>query len=1101
MALLRARSFLRLFRKEIGGPDDRPEDADLLDRFVLQRDQDAFAELVARHGPMVLGVCRRALGDLQAAEDAFQSTFVVLARKAAALSQRELLASWLYGVACRVAARARSEAARRRARESQAPVRQPSDPLQEITARELCAVLDEELLRLPERYRMPLLLCHLEGQTRDHVAQRLGWSVRTLARRLERGRELLRERLMRRGVALSAAILTGALVGPPASAAVPAALAAAAVRIAILCQTAAAAGTTAPDVIAAAEEVIKAMSYFRLTRMIVLIVCCIALGTGVDIAAYRTASGPAPLPAQAGRLADDAPPAPTPLRVGRQGGGSLPTGAIARLGTTRWRHQQRISQVVYSVDGKVLASSSWDCTVRLRDAVTGVELQHLVVPQAVSSVAITSDGSYVAGGRMGATLHVWDRAGHEVLRTEKLENTVLAVAFSPDDKLLAAGSGDVVHVWDVPSFQHRLALATPKDGVRSLRFSPDGRYLVGGAVRATCVWETATGEERHRLPEGGGGVAVRGFLPDGKALVTSSCEKDHKVVRLWDLQTGKEAGCCAPPAGWSGALAVSRDGRLLAFGCDKGTIVLCDRATMEQVRRLGPVEAPEIEVISLAFAPDGKRLAAALSGKTIHLWDVTTGVAVPQPPGHQDEVRHVAVTPDGRSVLTGGADGAILVWDTATRGPKGSWRQEGPVNGMSLSRDGKLLATTNGDALCLWEVATGREVKRFAGHPGADNVALSPDGTALASLGSKNHALRLWDIATGKERWKVFLPTPKGMNYGDSPLVFTADGKQLVSGSADRMNSTFYFWDTATGKQVRAVAQHAAHLVLSADGKTLVTSSGEMIRLWDAATATERGSIRGGGPVALSPDGRCLAWGDGWGKVHLVGLATGKERRALLGHETGAFEGSSFASGVTSLIFSPDGRTLYSGGGDTTVMAWDVYAPPDLRQWAASPEDCWSALADGDPAAAYDAMCQLCAMPTEAVPSLRKHLAPVAAVGRDPVVRLVADLDSDEYTVRTRAAEALARQGEAAVPLLRTALTDTASPEVRRALTEVLRQLEGQTPKLLRQLRAIEVLEHIVTPQSRAVLSELAAGAAGARQTEAAQAALGRMGKPTSPVP
>jgi RNA polymerase sigma factor (sigma-70 family) len=1099
MAPLRARSLLRLFRKEIGGPDDRREDAELLERFAIQHDQDAFAELVARHGSMVLGVCRRVLGDWQAAEDAFQSTFVVLARKAASLSQRELVASWLYGVACRVAARARSEAARRRVRESRSPVRHPNDPLEEITARELCAVLDEELVRLPQRYRMPLLLCYLEGQTRDQAAQRLGWSVRTLARRLERGRELLRARLLRRGVALPAALFAGALVGPPASAAVPAALAEAAVRIAVLSQTAVVTGTSAPEVIAAAEEVIKAMSYARLTPISVLILCCLALGTGLGVAAYRTASPPAPLPPQAGRAADDASP-PAPPRLDRQGD-ALPAGAFARLGTKRWRHQQRISEVVFSADGKLLASASWDCTVRLRDAATGLELQHLVVPRAVSSVAITSDGSYVAGGRMGATLHVWDRAGHEVLHAEKLENTVLAVAFSADGKSLAAASGDVVHLWDVPSFKHRLALATPKDGVWSLRFSPDGKYLVGGAVRTTCVWETATGEERHRLPEEGGIVAVRGFLPDGKTVVTSCCAQEQKVVRLWDVHTCKEAGRCPPPAGWGGPLAVSRDGRMLAFGCDKGTIVLCDRGTMEEIRRLGPVEAPEVEMISLAFAPDSKRLAAALSGKTIHVWDVATGEEVPQPPGHQDEVRHIAVTPDGRSVLTGGADGTILVWDAATARLTRSWRQEGHVSGMSLSRDGKLLATTNGAVLCLWEVATGREVRRFSGHPDADDVALSPDGTALASLAWKDHALRLWDTATGRERWKVFLPTPKGMNYGDSPLLFTRDSKMIVSGSADRMNSTFYCWDTATGKQLREVAQHATHLVLSANGKTLVTSGDGMIRLWDAATATEQGSLHGGGPVAMSPDGRSLAWGDGWGKVHLMELATGKERRSLQGHETGADASGSFASGVTSLIFSPDGRTLYSGGGDTTVLAWDVYAPPGRRGRQVSPQECWKALADSDAAAAYDAICQLRAAPTEAVRCLERQLAPAPAVQRNQVARLVANLDSDEFAVRRQAAEALLRHGEAAVPLLRKALADATSPEVRRSLTDVLLQLEEQTPVLLRQLRAVEVLEHIGTPASRAVLSELAAGAAGARQTEAAQAALGRMAQHSGPVP
>src|SRR5205085_2443405 len=128
-----------------------------------------------RHGPMVVNVCRRVLGDQHLAEEAFQATFLVLVRKAGSIRRRELLGNWLYGTAYRTAAKARAQAARRQAREAQAPVRQPPDPLAEITLRELFAVLDEELHRLAPRYQAPLVLCYLEGQTRDEAARQLGW--------------------------------------------------------------------------------------------------------------------------------------------------------------------------------------------------------------------------------------------------------------------------------------------------------------------------------------------------------------------------------------------------------------------------------------------------------------------------------------------------------------------------------------------------------------------------------------------------------------------------------------------------------------------------------------------------------------------------------------------------------------------------------------------------------------------------------------------------------------------------------------------------------------------------------------------------------------
>src|SRR5262249_44169702 len=153
-----------------------PRDDELLGRFVGRRDEAAFAELVRRHGPMVLGVCRRVLAEAAAAEDAFQATFLVLVRPAASV-RGGTLGHWPYGVACRPAARAQVEALKRKAREGVTPAREPPDPLAEITARELLAALDEELARLPRRYRAPVVLCYLQERTRDEAARELGCSL------------------------------------------------------------------------------------------------------------------------------------------------------------------------------------------------------------------------------------------------------------------------------------------------------------------------------------------------------------------------------------------------------------------------------------------------------------------------------------------------------------------------------------------------------------------------------------------------------------------------------------------------------------------------------------------------------------------------------------------------------------------------------------------------------------------------------------------------------------------------------------------------------------------------------------------------------------
>src|SRR5260370_9971230 len=196
-------------------------DGQLLGCFIEHRDEAAFAALVKRHASMVWGVCRRLLRNHHDAEDAFQATFLVFARKAASVEPRERIANWVHGVACRTALKARA-VARRRAREK--PLAEGVEPVaQEPDAwHDLRPLLDEELGRLPDNYRIVLLLCDLEGRTRAEVARQLGWPEGTVAGRLARARALLAGRLSRRGVTLSAAALAEMLSQSTASAALPA---------------------------------------------------------------------------------------------------------------------------------------------------------------------------------------------------------------------------------------------------------------------------------------------------------------------------------------------------------------------------------------------------------------------------------------------------------------------------------------------------------------------------------------------------------------------------------------------------------------------------------------------------------------------------------------------------------------------------------------------------------------------------------------------------------------------------------------------------------------------------------------------------------------
>jgi RNA polymerase sigma factor (sigma-70 family) len=198
-------------------------DEQLLARFFRTREDAAFEAIVKRHGPVVYGVCRRILPDSNDVEDAFQATFLVLVRKGATLRQPGRLSSWLYGVANRTARKVRLQAALRSRSERKAGERPLPTDVSEMKYDELRTILDEEIARLPEKYALPLVLCYLEGKTNAQAAEQLGWPEGSMSRRLSRGRELLRSRLLRRGLAMSAA-LVAAVFAKPAPACVPAGL-------------------------------------------------------------------------------------------------------------------------------------------------------------------------------------------------------------------------------------------------------------------------------------------------------------------------------------------------------------------------------------------------------------------------------------------------------------------------------------------------------------------------------------------------------------------------------------------------------------------------------------------------------------------------------------------------------------------------------------------------------------------------------------------------------------------------------------------------------------------------------------------------------------
>jgi RNA polymerase sigma factor (sigma-70 family) len=269
-------------------------DGHLLGCFIDHRDEAAFAAILKRHGPMVWGVCRRLLPHHDA-EDAFQATFLVLVRKAASVLPREMVANWLYGVAHQVALHSRRTTARRRSRERQVtPMPEPGGAEQEPW-HDLLPLLDQELARLPDKYRVAIVLCDLEGKTRKDAARQLGCPEGTLAARLARGRVQLAKRLARQGLILSGGAVAAVLSRQAVSASVPPSAASSTIKAAtVIAAGQAAAGVISVKVASLTEGVLRTMLLNKLKRVVVLVVVIALLGSGGGAFVWQSRAGDQP---------------------------------------------------------------------------------------------------------------------------------------------------------------------------------------------------------------------------------------------------------------------------------------------------------------------------------------------------------------------------------------------------------------------------------------------------------------------------------------------------------------------------------------------------------------------------------------------------------------------------------------------------------------------------------------------------------------------------------------------------------------------------------------------------------------------------------------
>jgi WD40 repeat protein len=814
-------------------------------------------------------------------------------------------------------------------------------------------------------------------------------------------------------------------------------------------------------------------------------------------------------------------------------GDPLPEGAIARIGTTRFRNSSNVDAICYSPDGKILAAIGNE-GVRLWDAATGKALQ------SYDRFASPKDESFPRAG--------YDRG-----------------FFSPDGQRLWLQSssawqnspGKEIYFWNLTPAPERKPRKAPFEGkdLYLLTPSPDGKFLAIGDKSSIRICKITTGEDCQRLKTSGYQAC---YSTDGKMLVASG----GAALIFWNVPTGEQIRSIR--AGDRrlrfGRFALAPDGKTVAVICrSRGTSIhLYDAATGNRRREL---QLADSAARAMAISPDSKVLAVA-SQQSLRAWDVSSGQLLWEHRENKNQFFSVTFSPDSKT-LAAGLGVEIHRYDAATGKQRPPLPDEARPPSVAPLGDGRNVATVDpGKRLRFWRLPNAEEIVPAPGwKPPAVPIvaAISADRRWMASQDHAVGEYRIWDIASGKEIHRF----PFGKS---SACSFTPDGKWLqihdvvLNPSSHKIEHELRFWDLRSGKMVSELKGDRASMPVFSPDSRLYATQGATRGICCIGSVPDGSLVRtiavGQGPwrFSFSADGRLLAGASlRDGRPRLWEVASGKEIATFSGFAgkgpdptgfsayeiafspnsrevvTGNYSGHLFCWDVEGrlvrqwkgdnlpvhyLHFTPDGEMLISGGTTTALLVWNIHEvlPSEKRRRTILTADnlnaLWSDLKAEEATRAYRAVWKLTAAPDQAVPFLREQLRPARELDKTnagKIVKLIRDLDNEAFSVREKASRELATFGKEAKPELRKALANDPSAESKSRIEELLRNLSeslpAPPPEQLRQLRALAVLEDAATPEAKKCLQTLAGGIAQARLTREAKAALERLTHKSSTAP